>query len=381
LYTGISVLTFLFIVSCGLSALILGCIQNFDCRTIKFPQDNVRNGTSPGSFDSGPFTYRFSGVLNTFVTTNNNSALAVVDEENTPAQNLWQVCRSYKEFNQDLNLSQLLTANNDNNTSYSNNSIRYEEDDVSIMTVQGMAISACILGSLLILGVCTVPHCGLACGILQWKCYAILFMITGILQGLSLLILNSTICLDNPFLKLLDELTRDTKLGLRHNELLRDTFVDRCEIDIGFKCGIASTILWFVMGILICCKRLPGKYKEDCLTQYLQMSSEAAAERRMEKERVAKESLHLSSSSNSNNSNSNSNSNSRGVNRKMGSRTTTTTKDDTKINNNNNNPSTKAHSPSVLVAVEQEHNKDDCGDDDENPIFHSATDFVVDGSM
>ena len=71
----------------------------------------------------------------------------------------------------------------------------------------------------------------------------------GILQGLNLLILNSTICLENPFLKLLDELTHNTKLGL-NNELC-DTFVDRCEIDIGFKCGIASTILWFVTGILI----------------------------------------------------------------------------------------------------------------------------------
>lgn len=179
-----------------MSALILGCIQNFDCKTIKFPQDNVRNGTSPGSFGSGPFTYSFSGVHYTFGA--NNSAS--VNEGYTAAENLWQVCRSYKGINQDLNRSQLLSHNH-SNTSYSGNSIYNKEDDVSIMTVQGMAISACILGSVLILGVCTVPYCGLACGMLQWKCYALLFMITGILQGLSLLILNSTICLDNPFLK------------------------------------------------------------------------------------------------------------------------------------------------------------------------------------
>jgi hypothetical protein len=137
-----SAFTFLFIISCGFSALILGCIQNFDCRTIKFPQDNGTNGTSPGSFDSGPFTYRLSGVLNT-VGANNSAS---VNEGYTAGENLWQICRSYKEINQDLNLGQLLSHNH-SNTSYSSNSVHSEEDDVSIMTVQGMAISACILGS------------------------------------------------------------------------------------------------------------------------------------------------------------------------------------------------------------------------------------------
>jgi hypothetical protein len=66
-----------------LSALILGCIQNFDCKTIKFPKDDVTNGTSPCSFDSGPFTYRFSGVLSTFGA--NNSAS--VNEGYTAAEN------------------------------------------------------------------------------------------------------------------------------------------------------------------------------------------------------------------------------------------------------------------------------------------------------
>ena len=167
----------------------------------------------------------------------------------------------------------------------------------------------------------------------------------------------------------MDELTHDTKLG-PINEL-RDKFVDRCEIDIGFKCGFASTILWFVTGILIFCKRPPGKYEEDCLTHYLQMSSEAAAERRMEKERAAIESC---ISSLNNNNNNNNNNNGRGDNKNMSS--TTTTNENIKINNNSS--STK-QSPSVVAVVEQEHTNDDCGDD-ENPIFHSAIDFVPDDS-
>ena len=138
-----SAFIFLSIILCGFSALILRCIQKFDCRTIKFPQDNVTNGTSPGSFDSGPFAYRLLGVLNTVGAINSAS----VNEGYTVGENLWQVCRPYKGINQDLNLSQLL-SHSYSSTSYSSNSIHYEEDDVSIMTVQGMAISACIFGSL-----------------------------------------------------------------------------------------------------------------------------------------------------------------------------------------------------------------------------------------
>lgn len=307
----VSALTFLFIIFSGLSALILGCIQNFNCKTITFPQHNV---TTSGSFDSGPFSYRFSGVrLDIFTNT-------TTQEEDT--DNIWQVCRSYKETHRDLNSSEYTKNQNINTSSWSSSG----DDDPIIMTVQAMAISAVVLGSLLILGVCNVPYCGLACT-LQWKCYGFLFIITGILQGVSLLILNSTICLDNPFLRSLD------------------TFADKCKIGVGFKCGIASTVLWFITGVLICFKRPPGKYKEDCLTQYLQMSSEAATARRIEIAAAAALSALPSPTSN--------------------------TKNHNKILNI---PFSRTKQPPSAVAEQERDDSND--DDDESSIFHSTNEFV-----
>jgi len=325
----VSALTFLFIIFSGLSALILGCIQNFNCKTITFPQHNV---TTSGSFDSGPFSFRFSGVqLDIFTNT-------TTQEEDT--NTIWQICRSYKETGRDLNSSEFIENIFVNASSWSST----DDNDPIILTVQAMAISAVILGSLLILGVCNVPYCGLAC-ILQWKCYGFLFIITGILQGVSLLILNSTICYDNPYLRSLDEVANNANDTQIH--ALLDTFADKCKIGVGFKCGIASTILWFITSVLICFKRPPGKYKEDCLTQYLQMTSEAATAGRIEPAAAAV----LSSLPTSN------------------------------ANNHNkivNIPFTRTKEPPLAVA-EQEHDHDD--DDDESSIFHSTNEFVDDNKI
>mmetsp|Transcript_24404 Transcript_24404/g.26225 ORF Transcript_24404/g.26225 Transcript_24404/m.26225 type:complete len:351 (-) Transcript_24404:364-1416(-) len=327
-----SALIFLLIIFSGLSALILGCIQNFNCKTITFPQNNVS-----GSFDSGPFSYRFSGVQLDVLTN-------ITTQEEEDIYTIWKICRSYRE-NRDLNSSDYIENQSINASSWLSSSV---DNDPIILTVQAMAISAVILGSLLILGVCNVPYCGLAC-ILQWKCYGFLFIITGILQGVSLLILNSTICLDNPYLRSLDEVANNAN-NIQIHELL-DTFDDKCKIGVGFKCGIASTILWFITSVLICLKRPPGKYEEDCLTQYLQMSSEAATARRIELAAAASLSSLPLPTSNTNNRN--------------------------KIVNI---PSTRTkQSPSAVVeVVEQEHGDDD---DNESSSFHSANEFVDDNKI
>ena len=249
-----SPLAFVFIILFGLSALILGCIQNFNCKTVTFPQVNVTQ-VKPGSFDSGPFSYRFVGVLNLFP---NNST------KNDTTTKVWEVCRSYNTLVEDFKLTSLSTE-----TMWTNEAT----DDLHL--VQGMAIAAVLLGSVMMIGVLTAPYYGIAC-LMQWKCYGFAFLITSLLQGLSLLIFRSTICLDNPILRSMDE--NESIFGQ-----LRDTFGDECEIAVGGKCGIASTVLWFVTGVLVCCKSPPGKYKEECLTHNLQASQEEATRRRMEK--------------------------------------------------------------------------------------------------
>ena len=159
-------------------------------------------------------------------------------------------------------------------TAMNHNTTWTSEADHTTRAVQGMAIAAVIFGSFAIFAVSTVPYCGLVC-FLQWKCYGFMFMITSILQGLSLLILNSSICLDNPVMRAME-----TDNHYLFSQMM-DIFGDKCEIGVGFKCGIASTILWFITGVFTCCKPPPGRYKDDCLTHNMQMSSEAATARRM----------------------------------------------------------------------------------------------------
>ena len=129
--------------------IILGCIQNFNCKTVTFPQVTVTQ-VKPGSFDSGPFNCRFVGVLNLFPTTST--------KEDT-ATKVWEVCRSYNTLVEDFKLTSLSTE-----TMWTNEAT----DDLHL--VQGMAIAAVLLGSVMMIGVLTAPYYGIAC-LMQWKCY------------------------------------------------------------------------------------------------------------------------------------------------------------------------------------------------------------------
>mmetsp|Transcript_33064 Transcript_33064/g.78133 ORF Transcript_33064/g.78133 Transcript_33064/m.78133 type:complete len:285 (+) Transcript_33064:373-1227(+) len=234
-----SPIAFLFIMAFGISALILGCLQNFDCTTVTFPQLNTTIGTQ-GSFMSGPFQYKFVDIR--YPVTKNMS-----NDEST--MEIWEVCRGYSSTGKDLKLVNLEGDWTD----------EFNED---VKVVRAMAIVAATLGALTMLIICSAPNCGVAC-MLQWKCYGFMFILTSVFQGLSLLIFGSSLCLDNPMLELLDETQQ------LFGEL-RSTFGTSCEIGLGAKYGIASTVLWFLAGVLVCCRAPPGRYEEDCLIPILQ---------------------------------------------------------------------------------------------------------------
>lgn len=246
-------LSFVLILGFGMSALILGCIQNFDCETVTFPQYSTEMAT-PGSLDSGPFMYKFSGVLNLYANgTKEEFALKV-----------FEICRPYSSTTEDLKLAGLFDVADS-----------ISDIDRELKSVQGMAITACILGSIAMISVCTSPNCGVVC-LLQWKIYGIMLFLTSIFQGLSLLIFQTVICLDNPLLKTIEE--NPNLFGQ-----LRTTFGSKCEMAVGAECGIASTVLWSITGILVCFNGPPGRYKEDWLTHALQASQAQATKLRMVK--------------------------------------------------------------------------------------------------
>jgi hypothetical protein len=74
-----------------------------------------------------------------------------------------------------------------------------------------------------------------------WKIFGITFLVMSILQGVSLLVLESSVCLDSPVLQWLEaELPR-----------VRERYGDECEWGLGFRLGITAVVFWFVAGVLM----------------------------------------------------------------------------------------------------------------------------------
>lgn len=70
-----------------------------------------------------------------------------------------------------------------------------------------------------------------------WRIIGMIFFLTCLLQGLTLLYLPSNGCVNNEFLEIVDEAYPNV------------TFSDNCQMAWGAKSAIASSVLWFVAGV------------------------------------------------------------------------------------------------------------------------------------
>ena len=226
---------------------------------------------------------------------------------------VWQVCRSYHTLPEDIQFVNYLQATTttiaDNGTAASlpyyydtdaddhNDDATDDRDDAFLLTVQVLAIVACLCGALLVVSVGAVPYCGLRYPVPQWQCYGVLYLLTSVVQGLTLLIVNSTVCHDNPVLAGLQPPPHGTASGggpdptstahlLHRPDGGRDPppFAADCELGVGFYCGILSTILWCVAGGLVLggTHHPPEKWHEECLSSYLQRSREDTTQARVD---------------------------------------------------------------------------------------------------
>jgi hypothetical protein len=217
IWTGIATL--------GLIAVTLGAISNFSCYTVTIPQFQQVGGSGfrrGGSLDTGPFSYRSNQII--FQAFNSSAG-------NTSSY-AFDICRPYSLFE----------------------SSGYEWDQDSLtLAIRGFASIAITLGTIGLGGVLMVPCCGTTnC---RWNCYGLLFVLTGIFQGLCLTITRSTLCTDNPILQILAD-----KSSTRP---FRDNFADSCEVYIGYNCGIAATTLWLIAGLCILIVPAPEKWEDD----------------------------------------------------------------------------------------------------------------------
>jgi hypothetical protein len=114
-------------------------------------------------------------------------------------------------------------------------------------TTKAFAIMSVTLGGIFLILGCIAPCCALSPG--KWMFLGIMFILTCLFQGLTLLSLDSNICLDNPAANFLEE---RRFVGLE--------FPEECDWEAGFRLNIASVAMWFAAAVTVFMLPPPTKY-------------------------------------------------------------------------------------------------------------------------
>ena len=181
-------------------AVVLGTAGNIYCQTVKFTQKS-NDGTEPIVLYAGVFSYKPWDKTN--------------------------------DSGEDFASKMIFNGRSQEDCRYYGN---YDTDGYAIATM-AFAILTPVIGGLAlfyaILGTCcTVPPS-------RWKAMGTIFMTMSVFQGLTLLVLKSSICNDNLALDMMDAVDSD----------LRDSFSNTCEWAIGLEFSIAAVAFWFLAGL------------------------------------------------------------------------------------------------------------------------------------
>jgi hypothetical protein len=103
--------------------------------------------------------------------------------------------------------------------------------------IQNLTLAIMVIGGLMVIASCVTPCFPL--GTMAWKMFGVTFIVMSILQGCTLLVLESNVCLNNPFLQYLEA----------EKPLVRQNYADECEWGTGFKLGITAVVFWFFAGV------------------------------------------------------------------------------------------------------------------------------------
>lgn len=185
------------------AAIVLGTAANTFCENVMFRQ---KSGNDDLVIFVGPWSYR-----------------APYSPEWGGSTLVYSTCRSYSYLEEYQGFDYTI--------------------DAKTRTVQAFSIITPLVGGLLLILTC----CG-TCGkslSKSWKIIGYLLFLTSALQGITLLIENSSICYDNPVIQYLEAKNSD----------LAGTFPSECKWAGGFKINVAAVLLWAVAGA--CCLLLP----------------------------------------------------------------------------------------------------------------------------
>jgi hypothetical protein len=179
----------------GTVAAVCGTAANLYCQSVSFPQS-----TSDGSLDVSPFYYRTKDIVEVF------------DEQ-------WVVttCRNYRYLDRELGFDYDL--------------------DSKAKTVRAFAIMTPVIGGLGLVYAYLAPC--LQTSPAKWKAMMPIFLIACLFQGITLLILESSICTNNPVVQYLEE----------ENPVVAETLQEGCEKGTGYILNIIGVVFWFLAGI------------------------------------------------------------------------------------------------------------------------------------
>lgn len=218
----------------GLIAMCLGSISNFSCNTITFTQDRG------GSLDSGPFYFRSNNMVFLRSSLGNSSQYGM------------DSCRPYSLLDDVGYL--------------------YDIDSLTV-TVRVFACIAVTTGFISVFGVLSVPLFGTS--MCAWNCYGFLSLITCAAQALTMAIISSSLCLNNPFLQILNDISVTVAL--------RDSFEDECQPYKGYNFSIVSIIFYCIAAILILVMPAPEKWQDDWCSEAPRVDAEEKEEDSLQK--------------------------------------------------------------------------------------------------
>jgi hypothetical protein len=188
-------------------ALLCGAPGNLYCQTFSFTDENE---SSSNTVYVGVFSYR--------------TTRAVEIGGNTFYQSY---CANYDKLTDDYGY-------------------KYDVDS-KWKTTKAFAIITVTLGGIFLILGCIAPCFTLSPG--KWMFLGIMFMLLCLFQGLTLLSMDSNICLDNPAANFLEE---QSSLGIE--------FPEECEWEAGFRLNIASVAMWFAAAVTVFLLPPPKKY-------------------------------------------------------------------------------------------------------------------------
>jgi hypothetical protein len=174
-------------------AAVLGAAGNMDCETVAFPQTYGGDAV----LMVGPQSYH------TFV------------DDGTEDIVVYKLCKNYRSLTEEFGFE-------------------YDVDARTKMVVVFSIMTAVLAGMSIFyyLAPCVKNTDN------EWAQMRAVFFGLCLFQGLTLLILSSSICLDNPVLQYLES----------EKPSVRETLSDECEPALGFKLSVVSVVLWFAAG-------------------------------------------------------------------------------------------------------------------------------------